>query len=89
MALGVVNLFEIRLVADGLDAFLKWDDVVVAGHDDDGAKFESLGQMHRADRDAAGRRLEVVVQDDGHEAGFLYCLSRSADLSQRTHVTSC
>jgi len=43
VAFGVVDLFQVGVVGDGFDAFLEGDDFVVAGHDHDGAEFETFG----------------------------------------------
>ena len=60
--LGVVDLLQVGVVADGLDALLQRNDLVVAGHHDDGAELQPLGQVHRADRDVPARRLDVLVE---------------------------
>jgi hypothetical protein len=52
MALAVKDLFEICIIRDILDAFSQRDYLIVARHDDDSAKLQSLCEMHRADREA-------------------------------------
>jgi len=39
---------QVGLVGHGLDPFLRRDDVVVAGHHDDGAELKALRQVHGA-----------------------------------------
>lgn len=63
------RLFRDRLIADILDALLGGNDLVVARHHRDCAKFQPLRQMHRADRKPAGRDLDLVAQLDGGGAG--------------------
>src|SRR5712671_380819 len=60
--LGVVGVFEVGVVGDVFDPRLQGHDFVVTGGDDDGAVFESLGQVHRADGDRTGRSPSVVVE---------------------------
>src|SRR3954469_5330098 len=55
-----VDLFEFDLVSDGLDPSLKRANVVVAGHHDDRLELQSLGEMHRPDRDAPGRIVATL-----------------------------
>jgi hypothetical protein len=42
VAFGVVDLLQVGLVGDVLDALLQWDHVVVAGHHCDDAKFQAF-----------------------------------------------
>jgi hypothetical protein len=44
VALGVVDLFEVGLVGDGLDALLQRQHLVVAGHDGDGRNSRPLAR---------------------------------------------
>jgi hypothetical protein len=48
VTLGIIDLLQIGIVADRLDALLQWNDLVVAGHHSDGPKFEPLRQVHGA-----------------------------------------
>src|SRR5271166_1593892 len=63
VALGVVDLLQIRIVADRLDALLQGHDLVIAGHDGDSTEFQSLRQMHGADGDVTAGRLHIIIQD--------------------------
>jgi hypothetical protein len=54
LTFGVVNLFQIGVVGDGLDSFLRRDDLVIAGHHDHGAELQALSEVHGADGGAAG-----------------------------------
>jgi len=47
MSFSVVQIFKVGMITDGSDAFLKWNDVVVAGDHADATKLESLGCVHR------------------------------------------
>jgi hypothetical protein len=49
VTLGIIDLLQVRIVADRLDALLQWYDLVVAGHHRDGPKFKPLRQVHGAD----------------------------------------
>ena len=80
---GVVDVFEIGLVGDGLDALLQRDHFVVAGHDRDRAEFQSLGEMHRADRDPARRDLDPVGEFERLDTGFFDRVPYAAKLAGR------
>lgn len=58
----VVNLFQIRVVGHRFDLFLQGGNLIVARHHDDRAEFQALGQVHRADRDIAAGRFNVLVK---------------------------
>src|ERR1700676_3394720 len=76
----VIDLLEVRIVADGLDSFLKRDDLVVAGHHDHRAELEALGKVHSSDREMAARGCDVLVENlEGH-ACFPDCCLRSIEL---------
>jgi hypothetical protein len=70
---GFVDLLEVRIVTDALHALLKWDDLVVAGHHDHGPEFETLGQVHGADRDVASGGFDVFVEDAEGETRTAHC----------------
>src|SRR6266540_5766369 len=84
MPLGVVDLLEIRLVCNRFDSLLQGDDLVIAGHHDDGPKLEALGEMHRADRNGPARRSHGLVEDSEGKPGLLYCGASSRDLGMRS-----
>jgi len=46
---GITQTTQISVAGDCLDALLQWQHFVIARQDRDGAKFEALRQMHRAD----------------------------------------
>jgi hypothetical protein len=69
MALTVVNLFEIGIIGDILDALLRGNDLVVARHYRDGTKLQTLSEMHRSDRDLAGRDFDPVTKLDSRNTG--------------------
>jgi hypothetical protein len=71
VALGVVDLFEVRVVGYGLDSFLQREDLVVARHHGHSPEFEALGQVHGADRDASTGGFDVLVERLVGEAGGL------------------
>src|SRR5260370_14891684 len=53
LALSVIHFLQISVVADGLDALLQGNDLVVAGHYDHGAELATLGNVHAANRHVA------------------------------------
>ena len=63
VALCVIYLLQIGVVADCFDAFLRRNDLVVAGHYDHGAELEAFGKVHGADRDMTAGRLDVLIED--------------------------
>ena len=40
MSLGVVDLLKVSVVSNSFDAILKWDNLVITGHNDNGAKLQ-------------------------------------------------
>src|ERR1700730_9993298 len=62
VALAAIDLFEIGIVRDILDALLRWDYLVVARHYRDRAKLKPFCQMHGSDRDLTGRELDLVAE---------------------------
>jgi hypothetical protein len=62
VAFGVVDLLDIGIVGNGLDALLQRQDLRVAGHHGHGPKLQPFGEMHGADRDAAGSHFDVFGQ---------------------------
>ena len=62
MALGVVDLLQVGVVSDGLDACLAWDNLIVASHDDDRSELQALGIVHRTDGDGAVFDLHLVAE---------------------------
>ena len=71
MALGVIDLLQIGVVADRLDALLQRNDLIVAGHDHHGAKLQPLGQMHGADRDMTAGGFDLFVENLERHSGSL------------------
>lgn len=63
MALGVIDFLQVGIVADRLDSFLQGNDFIVTGHDSHGAKLQTFGKMHGANRDVAARGLDVCVEN--------------------------
>ena len=61
--LRVVDLFQIGVVSNGLDARLQWNDLVVTGHHRDRPELQALGQMHAADRHLTVAGLDAFVQN--------------------------
>jgi hypothetical protein len=85
VALIVVDLFEIGLIGNALDALLQRDYLVVACHDSDGPKFQTDGEVHRADRDATRGRFYLVGQLDEGAVGCLNGGSGTLQLAIGTH----
>jgi len=84
MAFGVIDLIQVGVVSDGFDALLRGNDLIVASHDGDGAKFETFCQMHGADRSAAGGGLDVLAEDFELEIRQLGRFGGARDLRLRT-----
>ena len=68
VALAVVDLREIAVVGDGFDARLRGDDLVVAGHDGDRAKLQSLCEVHGGDGEMPLVRFDMLVQNLGRQS---------------------
>ena len=83
MPFSVVDILQVRVISDRLDPLLKRNDLIVAGHDSDGAKLQSLRQVHGADRDAPSSRLNMVVQDSELKSSALDGSSCPVDLVGR------
>jgi hypothetical protein len=49
----LVDVLQVGVVADLFELLLRRNDLVVARHDHDRPKLESLGEVHRANRDAS------------------------------------
>jgi hypothetical protein len=79
----VINIFEIGIVRDILDALLRGNDLVVARHDGDGTEFQPLREMHRSDRDLALCDLNPVAEFDGWKTGLFDDVPRPAKLAGR------
>ena len=62
VTLGIVDLFQIRIVADRLDPLLGGNHLVVAGHDGNRSELEALGQVHGADRNPSAYRVNMLIQ---------------------------
>ena len=64
VALAVVDLFEVGIIGDILDALLGGDYLIVAGHDGDGAEFQPLCEMHGPDGELARCDLDPFAKFD-------------------------
>jgi hypothetical protein len=80
MAFRVINLLKIGVVRDALDSGLERDDFVITGHDRHSPKFETLCQMHGADRNLAARCLNVLVEDLARQPRPGHCGTSTAKL---------
>ena len=83
MSFGIVNLFEIRVVRDSLDALRGWNDLVVTRHNGDGAKLQALSQMHRGDREPAGCDFDFVAEFDRLNSSSFDGVSCPSKLARR------
>jgi len=63
VAFGVIDLLQVGVVTDRLDALLQRDDLVVAGHHHHGAELQALREMHAADRHVPAGRLDVFIEN--------------------------
>jgi hypothetical protein len=66
--------------------FLQRDHLLVAGHNGNCTEFHTFGQVHRADRDAAHGRLDLVGRNSSAAAtaGMTTLLARFNSPSLRT-----
>ena len=62
VALGVADLFYVRIIRDRLDAVLQWDHLVVAGHHNRCAELQPFCQVHGADTGLPTGCLHMLVQ---------------------------
>jgi hypothetical protein len=76
--LGVVDFFEIRVVADRFDSFLGWDHFVVASHHSYRAELQPFRQMHGANRGVAAGCLYAFV-DGGKPDSRVFHQSRARE----------
>jgi hypothetical protein len=65
----IIDLFEIRIVRDILDALLRGNNLIVARHYRDGTKLKPFSQMHGPYRELARRDLDFVAEFDCRETG--------------------
>ncbi len=63
LALGVIHFLQVGVVADRFDSLLQGNDLIVAGHHRHRTKLQTLGQMHRADRDMTTGGLDVFIEN--------------------------
>ena len=85
VALGVVDLPEVRAVGDGFDSLLKRNHFIVTTHDCYGAEFQSLCEMHRAHGQLAGARFDLFVEYFQLTPCFLSGFYPASDLLLRSH----
>jgi hypothetical protein len=62
LAFRFVDFFEVRIIGDRFDSLLEWNHLVVTSHNHYTAKFQTLGQVHRADRDLPGDSFDILVE---------------------------
>ena len=72
VTLGIIYLSQICLVSHRFDALLQGDDFIIAGHDDDGAELQPLGEMHGADRDVTAGGRDVFIENLERESEELH-----------------
>ena len=80
MALGVVDLLEIRFVPDRRDPLLERHHLVVACHDHDSAELEPLGEVHGPDGDAPLWHVHLLVEEPGLKPRLLDGARRAGKL---------
>jgi hypothetical protein len=61
--LGVVDLLQIGVVANRLDALLQGNYFVVTGHHNHSPKLQTLGEVHRADRNMPVGGFDVFIEN--------------------------
>ena len=64
--LGVVDLFQVGLVDDGLDTGLRGDNLIVTGHYGDRPELQPFRKVHCADGDVTECGLDIIVEDLEH-----------------------
>jgi hypothetical protein len=69
VAFAVIDLFEIRIVRDVLNALLRGNDIVIARHYCDDTKLKPFRQVHCADRELARSDLNLLTEFDGRNTG--------------------
>lgn len=85
--LGVVDLLQIGIVADRLDAFLQGNYFVVAGDHDPGPKFQPFGEVHGADRDVPVGGFDVFIENlKARPASMTAARARSSCAADRTNT---
>src|SRR3984893_14395613 len=85
--LGVVDLLQIGIVADCLDALLQGNYFVVAGHHDPGPKFQPFGEVHGADRDVPVGGFDVFIENlESKAASMTAARARSSCAADRTNT---
>src|SRR5579884_3033895 len=85
MALGIIDLLEVGLVSNRFDSLLQGNDLIVAGHHGDGAELQTLGKMHRADRDTSGSGFNMLVEHLELQPRFLNRGLRPVQFTPRAH----
>lgn len=68
MALGVVDLFQLRVICSGINALLGRNDFIITGHDRYNPKLHALGQVHGSDVDEAVVCQHVFAEDSIFQA---------------------
>jgi hypothetical protein len=76
----IVNFLQIGVIADRLDALLKGNYFVVAGHHDHGPKLQTLGKVHGADRNVPAGSFNVLIENLESKARRLYGKARTIQL---------
>jgi hypothetical protein len=80
VALGVIDLLQISVVTDRLDALLQGNDFVVAGHYDHGAELKTFGKVHGANRDVGAGGFDMLIENLECYACFPYGRPRTIQL---------
>jgi hypothetical protein len=80
MAFGIINLLQIGIVADRLDALLQGNYFVVAGHHDDGPKLQTFGEVHSADRNVPAGGFNVLIENLESKPSRVYGGARTIQL---------
>jgi hypothetical protein len=86
VTLGVMNLLRIGVVADGLDACLQRDYLVVAGHHYYSSELKPFSEVHGADRDLTADGFDVFIEN---LVGYAPCYPYLGLLVQSVVGNSC
>jgi hypothetical protein len=70
---GVIDFLKVSVVSNRFDAILKWDNLVITGHNDNGAKLQPLCEVHGADRYVPDRCFNIIIEHFEGNLGLFNC----------------
>ncbi len=63
MPLGVIDLLQVGIIANGFNSLLQWNNLVVAGHNGNDSELQTLGQVHRCNGNLPAAWFKVLVKN--------------------------